>query len=375
MPSTAIGSVAYSTVNTTRKALYNQIFDGHPLGWHLNHKEIAPWEGGGDTMYTNVLASKNQTVAFRDYKVAVPLEEYDPLKRVGLTSAFIDGALKWFDHDEEENVGPGAVQKFVTTMTNGTIDTMKDVISLAYWHDNLGYDLGGTAAYANSGTNLFFHGLPNILDNGFFAGAATPRTLRATYQTLARTATSNQFWCANSGDNGVAATGFTDANGIVRGPFNTSEALSMSGGTDGGIERLYNMCCENGGFDPPDLGFCHVRLYEQFKSLIKANELLQNQKLMDAGLPANILWNTATIFWDNNAPYTAATTSGAFMFLNTRYLHIVPYAGYDREIQVTPVQDRQVVGEWSHFIMTKWRGNIVCDMPRRQGMMENKTHV
>jgi hypothetical protein len=217
------------------------------------------------------------------------------------------------------------------------------------------------------------HGIPAMLGlGGMFL--ADGKTINGNYGTFAansymgidRSDATKAWWMARVGPQYTVDNG--DGTTDTFGPFNTVEALSLEAGADGGVQRLYFGCCDNGGFDGPDLCITTLALYEKLHSFLSAMGQVQSDaKLVDLGFPENFKYRGATVVWDMRCP------AGTLIFLNTKYIKIRPWAGYDEKFQKSSVTSLAPLGVDGYTMLMRWSGNFQCTRPGRIGALTGKS--
>jgi hypothetical protein len=349
MPSSQFSTLLAATMDYRQPEVNEQIFDGHPVWKNLMKMgQIREWTEGGDLMEAIISANYNSTFAPRDYKTPVDLKEVDPLQVIKIDWREISGTAMWYERQVREN---SSSKTRITNLVNAIIDnakmSCKDVIGRQVWE---------------SGTGETLHGMPAFIDHD------------NTYANLSRTASGYTWWKANDTDAGHTSftrTYGTSSSTTTFGPYHTSEALVIDGGTDGGLTKIYDDCCANGGDDSPNLITTSYVLYNKLRVLMKADsfEVRQNKKAVDLGWPEdNFVFRGATVIWDRNC------TSTDTWLLNTKHLQIMPYKGYRNGPTITePTSLLSAERVDAEFIYMKWGGNLLCLMPQRFGRLSGKT--
>lgn len=346
MPSTATETMLSATLDNRGSQVYDQVIMSHPLGaWLKKGKRIKVWDGGGENIESIIKTGQNDRFAARDYKTQLTFAEQDPLEVVEIPSRFINGSIMWFEAQEESNVGKTKIIDFANALIDDGATSAADRMALEFWED---------------GATEHLHGLPAIIS------AAN------TYQGILRTTAGHEFWRAKTG----AAFTITFPNGMTQvcGPYGTAEPLVLSGGTDGGVNKLYNDLCENGGTDGPDFAITSETLYNKLWDLVGAERVRYNEKFAEIGYPENIAFKGMTIVWDRNCGLAAHTPDATtFIMLNSKYLALRPYVGYNETFKRTPVTYLHALGLFAKTIMMQWRGNLASNRPGKMGALSLKT--
>lgn len=133
------------------------------------------------------------------------------------------------------------------------------------------------------------------------------------------------------------------------------------------MRTMYNSCSR--GADKPTLILTSQYLYEQYESLLAANERFMDMSMGDAGF-MNLLFKSTPIVFDDDMPFEdLATDEHQMLFLNSSYLNFV--VGKGRNFVVTDLmkpenQDAKV----SHTLLY---GNFTCSNRARQGRLTDLT--
>lgn len=345
MPSTAFATMMAATLDSRKTEIFDQVKASHPLlAWMNAGGRIEVWEGGGENIEFNVKNDMSDRFAARDYKTPLSFKEQNPVEVLEIPRRFVNGSVIWYDAQVEANKGKFKIFDLVDILVEDAKTSASDVFALQLWQ-------GGT------GENL--HGIPAIMT-------------AATYATKARTTTTNNWWMARQG----ATYTITYPNGNTRvfGPYNTAEPLVISGGTDGGITKLYNDCCENGGTGGPDFAITSETLFRKLQDLVGAERIRYNEKMAELGYPENIQFRGATIVWDTNCGAVAGTPDATtFIFLNSKFLKLKPYSEYSKGFRATETFNLHSQGILAEGKMMQWAGNLICYKPSKQGMLTGKT--
>ena len=348
MPSTAFSTMLAATMTARRPKINEQIFTDHPLWKKLyTGGQIREWTEGGEEMEGIISAGYNSTFGARDYKSPITRREVDPLLLAKIDSRELSGAVSWYDHQEESNSSSQtAIVNFTNALLDNGRDSMQNVLALELWE---------------SGTGEHLHGFGAILHH------------HNTYMNINRVTAANAYWRANHTDAthpSITRTFGTGAPSFTCGPYHTQEPLVIRGGTDGGLTKIYDDCCSNGGTDSPDVICMTYDLYDKCRALLEAErmQVQPNKAMADLGWPDNFQFRGAAVVWDRNV------TAGDVLFLNTKYLEIMPYKGYRGGPVVTePLSALAADGVYLNTVYMKWRGNLVCWKPQRFGKLTGKT--
>lgn len=353
MPSTPFDTLLALQLDTRKQKTYDQVIDAHPLtAWMRAGKRIEPWEEGGENIEFNLQVDLNDTFAARDYKTQLQFAEQNPIITAEIPRRFINGSMTWYEAQEESNRGKFKIRDFVDTLIGNAQAAAADALALEMWQ-------GGTGEH--------LHGIPLIVDHArTYAGITTEPT----------TTPANNYWCAKDTDAGHTSIVVTHPNGntVTYGPYHTSEALVREGGTDGGIRKLYNDCCLNGGTGGPDFAITSETLYNRLAVLVGAERIVHNEKMAQIGYPENFMYRKATVVWDRNCGAAAGTPDATtFYFLNSEYLKLKPYIEYAKGFKSTATFTQYANGVWAKARLMQWCGNLICYKPQRCGRLTNKT--
>jgi hypothetical protein len=325
---------------------YDQIFTSQPLlAKTMENGQVKPWESGGENLEFILRTSGNDTFEARAYKTALDFKEADPLEFVELPSRFINGSLMYYDAQVESNQGKTKVVDLVETLVSTARDSAKTALAMELWQD---------------GSDEHLHGIGAIFHHS------------NTYMGKDRTATGMEYWKSRVSDAGHTSFTQTHADGtsITYGPYHTAEPLVVSGGTDGGISKLYDDLCDNGGADGPDFAMTINTLFRKLSAVAKAEGFGYNEKMAQLGWPENLQYRNMVIVWDWNATNYDA---GPFIACATKYLQLKPYMGYDTKFKSTPTIELYSQGLWAKAKMMQWRGNLACVKPQKTGALTGKT--
>lgn len=342
MPSTAFDSMLAATMNARGHEITDQMFDAHPLPAKLKAEgRVKPWEGG-EQIECIVNIGKNTTIDARDYKTPVPIAESDTLRTVAIDSRIINGSVVIYQAQKETNKGKGKVIDFMNELVSNAKTSFADAMALQAWEDGTGENQHGIAA--------------------IFSRTNTYMGIDRTGTGYAGTGIANNWWWPKMGAQYTHAL-----NGRTYGPYETAGALTITGGTDGGLRQLYNDCCRNGGTDGPDLGFMPENLYNKIVDLIGAERIRTNEKMAQIGYPENFVYGNCTFVWDANCP------SASVYMLNTKYIEIKPLSEYAKGVRITEKHSLVPQGLDAEMQMLIWRGNFVCKRPQSCGVLTAKT--
>jgi len=334
-------------MDTRGPEIYDQVQNSHVLLAKMNESGMAdPWTEGGENIEFIIKTSQNSSFAARDYKDQLTFAEQDFLETVSLPSRYINGQCMWFDAQVDTNSSKAKVIDLVDSIVNDAKDGAKTAFAMEMWQ---------------SGSGEHLHGIGTVFDHD------------NTYLGIDRTVAANAFWRARHSDAGH--TSFTqshaDGTAITYGPYHTAESLVVEGGTDGGIQKLYDDLCDNGGTDGPNLAITTEGLYRKLCSLKKAYDFGYNQKLGELGWPENLQYRNMAITWDWNV--TGQFASGALLAFNTKYWKMKPYAGYSKTFKSTETFNLYSNGILAKARIMQWRGNLACLKPQKQGALTGKT--
>lgn len=322
--------------NDFSSEIYDQAFGGNVLMKLLSEKNAVK-PASGKEIQTNISTTKNSTIAARGYKDQVKFEEQDPISTVTIPWKYISGGVPWYDAQVRNCQGSReAVFDFVEALIDNAKQTMEEVIAKQTWKD-------GT-----DGVSL--HGIPAFISS------------TNTYMGINRATAGNEYWKAKTGAAGVTWA----VDGITYGPFGTSEAMAIKGGTDGGLRGLYYACSANGGVDPPDLGIMDEDYYQAIEGLIPEKQRFQSDKIAELGW-TNIMYGKAALTWDRQSP------AGQLALINTRYVKLRPQKEFKKGFKVHPKTDLKALGLFATGVLLEWQGNMVCTKPQRCGALTGKT--
>lgn len=349
MPSQPFDTAIATTINYRGPKTWQQIYESLPFfGWIKDKNGIYVWEGGGDKIETNIETRPNNTFGAADHKQAQVLKEQNPLQTVSVGCKFIDGNITWYDFDETANVGPFKVKDFIKTLYDSAESSAMQAIAMEIWQD---------------GTGVHLDGLPAILgyDN--------------TYMGIDRSVAANAYWRPKSGTAFTMSVDYGNGNVVSRsfGPYNTAIGLTLEG--DESLGSIYNDCCDNGGTDAPDFGCTSEKLYRKLVAMAKAQSMdVRNERMSQLGFPENLQYRNAAIVWDRNCGAVAGTPDDTtLILLNSKYIKLRPYAGYDSTFKATPVTPLYGDGVQGKTRLMRWCGNLQAIKPQRLGMLTNKS--
>jgi len=356
-----IASALAASLNRRGPENYKQIMQSQPLLIEMERTNtFQPWGGGGYNLEFVIKSGKNQTFDWDDYKTPQVLTESDTNQVASLNTKYISGNVTWYKRDEIANQGKERVYNFVEDKKSEAVDSAKEKLGLGLWQD---------------GSGSLPHGIPAVLAIGGMLTAgktanANYGTFGAnTYATIDRSVAANSFFMPRSGP-AYTVDYKNGAPVVTYGPYNTAEALVLQGGTDGGIETLFQDCCNNGGGEAPNMAITTKALYNKILAQLRAKVQIQeggNQRMVDAGFPNHFVYNGCTVVWDQNAP------TGLWAFLNTTYFNVRPIAGYDKQFVADETVKLGAVGVDGYTILMTWAGNFQCTVPGRQGALTGKT--
>jgi len=344
MPSTAFETLLDATVNERSKEITDQMLEGQPIIKAIKQKGgVKPWTAGGEKIEEIVKKGRNATIAARDYKTPIPVEESDPTKMVSIGRRYVNGSMIIYKAQIEANSSSKTrIFDLVEFYLNDLKDSLKRGVALELWSD---------------GTQQSLSGLPAII------------SASNTYMDVDRSIIGNEWWRAKTG------AAFT-WDGYTFGPWNTAEPLVLIGGTDGGLSKGYDDCTDNGGTDFPDIIATSYPMFTKLKALFESNKMViqQNEKMRDLGYPDNFQYRGAAIVWDRNCTLDGTWTDNPVIFINTDYLKIRPYMEYAKDIYVGPPVDlfaKEGVLGWKRPV--QWGGNFTCTKPGSCGALTGKT--
>jgi len=343
MPITPFDTLLTATIDARGPEQYDQFYTSQPLLAKMKaNGQVKAWDAAGENLESILRTSGNKTFAARPYKEALKFEEANPLEFVEIPSMFINGSITYYDAQVETNAGKGKIVDLVETLLDTGRQSANTSLAMELWEDGSGEHMLGIQAIFSASN---------------------------TYLGKSRTATGMAYWKSRVGAafNQVHADGTT----ITYGPYNTSEPLVVEGGTDGGIQKLYDDLCDNGGTEGPDFAMTTSPLYRKLCAVAKAYGMGYNQKMAELGYPENLQYRNMTIVWDWNA--TKFEPTGPFLGMATKYLQLKPYFGYDSKFKSTPVIELYPVGIWGKSVMMQWRGNMICVKPQKTGALTAKT--
>ncbi len=326
-----IASIFASTLNARdQKEAQDQVFNAYPLFVMMGAPEGVD---GGAQIQKTVRKSKNTTVAARDYRESVPLNEMDSLDTALFPWKYLNGSVVWWDAQERMNTSKSQIVDLIKELVDNLDESMREGLALEMWED---------------GSGKHFDGILAIIDNDNVYGG------------IDRSLAENAYWRAMCGDRSAEGTGMK---------FDTAEPLVVRGGADGGIEHLYHKCAGNGGSDPPQFGAMPLDLYEKIKGSYDPKYIAnsQNKQMADVGFTANFMIGGTTFFYDENCP------SGSLVMVNTKHTKRKPHTANASKPTVTPPQPRYANGQFGKVVLVQQMENIVCRRPNRCGALTNKS--
>lgn len=327
-----LGSIVASTLNKTRKEVWRQIWGCHPVWYKLEKKMKRPYDGGLNIVEILEIG-ENGTVAFRDPKAAIPLEETDELTRVSWSPKTISGSITIFDDDELTNNGDSAITDYTRVKINGLKAKLQKVLRTGLW--------------AAGGENLM-DGLPAICSATNTYPVADSRTQ---VTGILRTTAGNEYWQA-----------------VVK---STTEPWALTGGTDGGWQKLYNDLLNYGQSaggdmtDEPDIIVTSQALFEKYEQSMLDQNPQMDADLAEAGFH-NLMYKGAAVVWDPNIDDATKT-----YMLNTKYIDIRPHTSNASDFNYSEMHPMET--QLAKRQLVSWTGNITCVMPRKQGVSANKS--
>jgi hypothetical protein len=347
------------TINRRDREIYNNIFRSNPtMAKIIEAKASRPWGGGGYNLEANIEKSINTSFGWADYKAQQALVENDPILTGTLPAKYIQGNMTWFKADETANVGPEKIADFVNTKVENAIASAKNALGLGIWQDGSGTMPHGLPAMLSMGGMFQSDGKTSNPNYGVFSANS--------YMGIDRSQSTNAFWMPRVGTSYTVDNG--DGTIDTFGPYNTVEPLSLEAGNDGGVQKLYFDCCDNGGFDAPDLVITTLANYNKLHSFMSSlGQVQANQEMVDLGFPENFRYHAATVVWDMRCP------ANTLIFLNTKYVKIRPWAGYDEKFQTGQAESLAAIGVQGSTMLMEWAGNFQCTRPGRIGALSGKS--
>jgi hypothetical protein len=342
MAITPTQSALAATINGRGKEIFDQTVYTYPMFVKARESGggiVKSWETAGENIEFVIKTQANNTFRSVDYKDKSQFTEQDLIRTIQMPRKFLRGEMMLYEAQQEANQGKTKIVDLAELWRKDAIEAGQDLLARELEED---------------GTGTHLTGIPAIL-------SATNE-----YLTINRATAGNEWWKAKTG----AQFTVTYNGGRTRtfGPYNTAEKLVVDGGTDGGIARLYDDLCDNGGKNGPDFARTTRDLYYKLKADLDARKMLYiDQKMVDLGFPENIQYRGMTIFWDNEC------TAGEFEMWKTRYLQIKPYYGYDMGFKATNWLDLRPQGIMADAMIFQWSGEIAHVMPGRCGKLTGKT--
>jgi len=327
-----LASIVASTLNKNRKKVWAQIWGCHPVWFKLEKKLKRPYDGGLNIVEI-LEVGENGTVAWRDPKAAIPLEETDELVRVSWSPKSLSGSITIFDDDEKTNSGDSAIVDYTTVKINGLKSKLKKQLRLGLW---------------SAGGEIAMDGLPAICSASNVYPVADSRTQ---ITGINRSTTGNEYWQA-----------------VVK---STSEPWSLTGGTDGGWQKLYNDLLNYGDdsgddmTDEPDIIVTSQGIYEMYEQSMLDQQPKMNKELAEAGF-TNLMYKGAAVTWDPNIDDATKT-----YMLNTKYIDIRPHTSNASDFDYSEMHPMET--QLAKRQLVSWTGNLTCVMPRKQGVSANKS--
>ena len=343
-----LASIVATSLRTYVPGMTDEIFDAHPGLWWLRDQGRVKSYNGGRGITEDVVIGKNSTVATRDPKAKIPITEQDPIRQVLWHDISITGALPIFWADERANAN--RLEDFAQTLLENLRDTVSDTLGAQFYED--GIDDAGEAC---------LQGLESIVgfDNTYGTMILDER-VASPYVPLTRVAATNPYpwWMPANGAG-------TDDYSIEANRFETAEVFALNGGTDGGLQNLYDRCKRGKTQEEPDLILMGIPLFHKFKALILPSLRYRDEKTINAGFPQNLLFDNAVVIMD------ADCLTAAVYCLNTKHIKLRPDAPCAKKVLIeerAPTSDQFV-----KTFLAIWKGQMTCNEPRLQGKMTNKT--
>lgn len=311
----------YSVVTTTLKSygrkMYDQVFDDLPFYFWMRQKGRQKPLSGGLSIQEQLEIKENTTIDWRYPKETFPIDEQDPFFYASFDWRTIDGSIPLFFDDERKNRGEFQLSDLAEGLVRNAEKTMKKKIAAALFSD-------GTDPKK-------MDGLEAIIDTDNVYGG------------INRATAGNEWWQSN-----------------VK---STTEAYAITGGTDGGLRRLYNLCTQ-GGLDQPDFILTTMELWEKHNALLSSQQRFENPKLAEAGF-RNLMFDNAAITWDPGVP------AGTVYVLTTEYIKLRPDTMCAEKFITRP--KIAMHNQWADVIPILWVGNMTCVNPRFEGKMTGKS--
>lgn len=323
-----ITSFITATLNNTNSNLYNQWMEAHPGWYKISSKGARPFDGGLNIV-ENIEYAANSSVAFRDPKATIGLTEEETMRNVSFAPKYITGGLPIFKEDELINRSKEQIFDYGKAKIDNLMRTMKHTLAEAL------YDSGGNGALDGLGSICSASNVYPVADD------------KTQITGINRSTSGNEYWQAQV--------------------HSTSEAWSISGGTDGGWAHSYDATLIYEGDDPndePDLIITTQALYQKYMDTLADNQRFQNDDLAGHGF-RNLKFRNASVVWDNNV------TAGYTYILNTKHIHLRPHTECNGKFILEdkhPMEDR-----FAARILVMWVGNITCTMPRKQAIITGKS--
>ena len=336
-------SIVADTLHARNKALYDQVIGESAYFYYLTRKGRIQAVEGGLGIVENIQIAENDTVGWRSAKSAIPLTEQNPLAKVLWGWRNVNGAVVIFADDERKNRGKYQVRNYAQDVEDNLIDTMSKFLY--------------SGIYSRGSDGVTLQGLSTVV-------SAT-----TSYGQIGE---ADESWTSMN-----RSTGYAYWRSQV---LSTTEALVISGGTDGGMRALYRNCRRGGlaatadaKFNKPvDLILSTPDLLDAYNDLLTPQQRFMDAKSAEAGF-RNLMFEGAVCMDDPYCNYvTDAGASVAPMYmLNSRYLKLRPDSTCADRFIIDP---RHALEEFrADRIIVEWTGNMTCTMPRVQGVLLNKS--
>jgi len=317
--------------------LNDGVFNAHPGWWWLKDRGRFKAYDGGIGITEDIIIDSISTVAARDPKRRIPVEEQDPIRMVQWRDAAVTGALPIYYADERKNAT--RIVDYANSLVQLFKDTFTDVVGKQFFEDGL----------ADDGVTPTLQGLPKAIDDSS-CGASDPGRYYGTivgdetFTLIDRKSGDYPWWESYVG--------------------RTAEDLSIHAGTDKGLRNLADRCKKGKNHEQPDLLLTTLDLWQAYNALLLQSQRLENPKAAEAGF-RSLMFDSATVMWDENC------TAGAVYSLNSKWITVWVDRPCFSSPVITPAQEMEdALGK---IIKGIWQGQMICRNPRFLGKLINKT--
>lgn len=311
---TTYDSLLSTTIANYRDTLVDNLSNSFFLFWWLFNNQRKIYEDGGESIIVPLMYGKNTTVRSYD-----GYEELDITPQEGITAAKfpwkqLAGSVSISRKEERQNAGKGRIINLLESKVTQLEITFKDVLDQMCFGDGTG----------NNSKDFF--GLDLLVEDGTAGGFGTVGGIDSSVAT----------WWQNQ---------WTGAVGAV--------ALYMAA-----MRSMYNLCSR--GNEHPDIGITTRLVYENYESLLVANQRFTD---MQPGIASGgfelVKFKGMILGFDEYCP------AGTMFFLNSKYLAVT----IDKETDfiTTPfVRPENQDAKTSQILAM---GNFVISNRARQGRL------